>query len=128
MGYLIDMIIGAASRIVAGELSAHVEPLARWIIGKSVKRLPAHERDRFYEEWLAHLHETPGALRKLWHAVGCQIASAKLEHPLRSQIPAEVERTITALSSLPLKLSKLLDDHEADLEAYDTEIDYIKSG
>ena len=39
MGYLMDIIIGAASRIVTGELSAHVEPMARWIIGKPISPL-----------------------------------------------------------------------------------------
>jgi hypothetical protein len=89
MGYLIDILIGAASRMVAGELSAHVEPMARWIIGKAVQRFPADDRNRFREEWLAHLDETPGTLRKLWHANGCYLGAAKVAGVLAQQPPAK---------------------------------------
>jgi hypothetical protein len=78
MGYLIDILIGAASRIVVGELGAHVEPTARWIIDKAVERLPVDERARFREEWTAHLNETPGSFRKLLHALGCCLAASAL--------------------------------------------------
>jgi hypothetical protein len=78
MGYLIDILVGAVSRIVTGELGAHAEPLARLLIERAVKRLPADDRDRFREEWLAHLEETPGTLRKLWHAAGCHFGAAKV--------------------------------------------------
>jgi hypothetical protein len=63
----------------------HAEPLARWIIEKAVKRLPAGDCDRFREEWLAHLDETPGTLRKLWHAFGCHLGAAKLAGVLAQQ-------------------------------------------
>lgn len=78
MGYLVDILIGAASRIVIGELSAHLEPLALWIINKAVERIPSCERERFREEWVAHLNETPGSLRKLLHALGCRIAATAI--------------------------------------------------
>jgi hypothetical protein len=87
MGYLIDIIVGAVSRIVTGELSAHAEPLARWIISRAVVRLPADHRDRAREEWLSHRDETPGTLRKLLHAVGCYLAAAKVADML-AQKPA----------------------------------------
>jgi hypothetical protein len=102
MGYLIDVLICAASRIVTSELSAHVEPMARWIIGKAVQRFPANDRNRFREEWLAHLDETPGTLRKLWHAVGCYLAAAKVAGVLAKEAArkedraANVEAKITA--------------------------------
>jgi two-component sensor histidine kinase len=76
--HLIDILIGVISGIVAAELIAHAEPVARWIIGKAVEHLPPGNRDRFREEWLAHLDETPGALRKLWHSMGCCLGAAKV--------------------------------------------------
>jgi len=78
MGYLIDILVGVVSGIVTGELSAHAEPMARWIISKAVARLPADDRERFREEWLAHLEEVPGAVGKLWHATGCYLGAAKV--------------------------------------------------
>jgi hypothetical protein len=83
MGYLTDIVIGALSRIMAGELSAHA--LARWIVEYAAARLPMDVRFRFREEWLAHLEETPGALRKLWHSVGCFVAAGKVASPLNRQ-------------------------------------------
>jgi two-component sensor histidine kinase len=78
MGFLIDILIGMAGRILTGELGAHVEPMARWIIEKAVQRLPAENRKRFREEWLAHLEEVPSAVRKLWHAFGCYLCATKV--------------------------------------------------
>jgi hypothetical protein len=78
MVYLMDILIGAASRIVMGELSSHLEPMARWIIDKAVECLPACQRERFREEWMAHLDETPGLFRKLLHAIGCRLAASAL--------------------------------------------------
>jgi hypothetical protein len=85
MGYLIDILIGTGSRVVAGELSAHVKPFARWVINKGVDRLPVEVRDRFREEWLAHLDETPGMLRKLCHAIGCRWGAIKVGDVLRQE-------------------------------------------
>ncbi len=90
MGYLMDILIGAASRIVTSELSAYVEPMARWIIEKAVGRLPACQRERFREEWIAHLNETPGLFRKSLHAIGCQLAASAL-----ANIPAVPAKVIT---------------------------------
>jgi hypothetical protein len=84
MGYLIDILIGFVSRVVTAELIAHTEPMARWIIGKAVERLPADVRERFREEWTAHLNETPGSFRKLLHAIGCLLAASAL-----ANIPAQ---------------------------------------
>jgi hypothetical protein len=82
MGYLIDVLIGALSRIITGELSAYAEPLARWVIERAATRLPTDVRFRFREEWLAHLADTPGSLHKLWHSVGCFVAAGKVATPL----------------------------------------------
>jgi two-component sensor histidine kinase len=82
MGYLIDILIGVVGRLLTGELSAHVEPMAQWIIAKAVKRLPAESRERFREEWLAHLEEVPSGVRKLWHAFGCYLCAAKVARVL----------------------------------------------
>jgi hypothetical protein len=100
MGYLIDILIAVATRIVTGELSAHAEPMARWIIGRAVERLPTDDRDRFREEWLAHLDETPGTLRKLWHAVGCHLGAGKVADALAKRPPHIDEATPTVPPTL----------------------------
>jgi hypothetical protein len=71
MGLLTDVALAIGASLVAAELWAHAEPIARWFITRAVRRLPEAERARREEEWLAHLEETPGALRKFLHGVGC---------------------------------------------------------
>ena len=85
MGYLIDIVIGVISDLVTEELTARVEPVARWLIGKAVERLPADDRERFREEWFAHLEEVPSGFRKLWHAFGCYLCAAKVASVLVRQ-------------------------------------------
>jgi two-component sensor histidine kinase len=100
MGYLIDILIGAVGRIVTGELSAHVEPMARWIIGKAVERLPTENRKRFSEEWLAHLEEVPSGVRKLWHAFGCYLCAAKVANALARRERDKLDSSMLALTEI----------------------------
>jgi two-component sensor histidine kinase len=102
MGYhLIDILIGVISGIVTAELIAHAEPIARWIISKAVERLPPDNRDRFREEWLAHLDETPGTLRKLWHATGCYLGAAKVGEVLARQTERdELDSSILTMTEI----------------------------
>jgi signal transduction histidine kinase len=105
MGYLIDILVGVVSGIVTGELSAHVGPLAQWIIGRAAQRLRAGDRARYHEEWLAHLDETPGTLRKLWHALGCHLCAAKVAGVL-------AQRTERTAASEPV----IVTEDETDVE------------
>jgi len=66
-----DIALGACASFLAAEIWAHADPISRWFIQRAVLRLPENERARRNEEWLAHLDDTPGALRKLFHAIGC---------------------------------------------------------
>jgi hypothetical protein len=117
MGYLIDILIGAASRIVTAELSAYAEPMARWMIDKAVERVPADYRDRFREEWLADLNDTPGMLRKLWHAAGCRIGAGKLATVLLAEKQRDVENSIKELMSLTDRMLNLANRHPAAFNA-----------
>src|SRR6266404_1480847 len=107
MNHLIDALIGIVSCLVAAEIWSHKDnvarwlnpegrwlgPVDRWLISKAVERLPADARGRFCEEWLAHLDETPGTLRKLLHAVGCYLAAAQLAGLLAGQTGPEAQFT-----------------------------------
>lgn len=70
MGYVSDLILGIVGNLIAAELYVHADPIARWIVSRSVTRLPADERERRLEEWLADLNDRPG-LGKLAWALGC---------------------------------------------------------
>jgi hypothetical protein len=75
MGYLIDILIGAAGSLLAAELWSQSDAVARWLIQKAVGRLPVDDRERRREEWLADLVDMPGAFRKLLWALGCHWAA-----------------------------------------------------
>jgi hypothetical protein len=75
VGYVSDIILGAGGSLVAAELWAHADPLSRFFIRRATFHLPVEQRARREEEWLAHLDETPGAVRKLMHAIGCWAAA-----------------------------------------------------
>ncbi len=71
MEYVIGLFFGILGSLVAAELYCWAPHIARKSIERAVLRLPESERDRFREEWLAHLDECPGSLAKLWHSLGC---------------------------------------------------------
>jgi hypothetical protein len=109
-------LIGAVSRIITGELGARMEPLARWAIHKAVERLPADDRERFREEWLAHLHQLAGGPAKLLHAFGCYLGAGKLgdvlaKQPNQAHWPSTVEeagRLIKYYIETDREMSKLI--------------------
>jgi hypothetical protein len=82
---LIDILVSALSRIVTGQLSASVESLARWVIGKAVDRLPADDREGFREQWLRDMEDTCGAVGKLRHALGCYVGAPVVGELLANQ-------------------------------------------
>lgn len=71
MGYLRDLGLG----LLAAEVYVHAAPLARWIVERAIARLPAEERERRHGEWLADLNDMPGAIEKLFWALGCHWAA-----------------------------------------------------
>jgi hypothetical protein len=75
MGYLRDLLIGAAGSLIAAEAYVHAHPLARWIVERAIARLPAEERERWREAWLADLNEMIGVIEKLFWALGCYWAA-----------------------------------------------------
>jgi hypothetical protein len=75
MGYLRDLMIGAAGSLIAAEAYVHAHRLARWIVERAIARLPAEERERRREEWLADLNDMIGMFEKLLWALGCYWAA-----------------------------------------------------
>jgi hypothetical protein len=75
MGYLRDLVIGAAGSLIAAEAYVHADPLARWIIERAIARLPIEEREGRHEEWLADLNDMTGVIEKLFWALGCHWAA-----------------------------------------------------
>lgn len=84
MDYLIAFLLftaaaggGIISNIIASELYDRAPSFARYLVNRSVLGLPDNERDRYKEEWLAHLDELPGSLSKLRHGLSCYFRAAR---------------------------------------------------
>jgi hypothetical protein len=67
-----------AGNIVANELYDRSHTFSCWLIKRAVSRLPEHQRERYREEWIAHIGELSGQLGKILHAAGCCFAAAAL--------------------------------------------------
>ena len=117
MGYLMDIGLGSFASLVAAELSAHAEPASRAIVERAVRRLPVSERARWREEWLAHLNETPGAIRKLLHGAECHIAALSIAR-FHSCASRHQKRAIAR--------DKELDEIRIEIEQAQTMLDEIK--
>jgi hypothetical protein len=95
---VLGIIAAAVSRQLADEFKAWTP----WIIGRLVKsavrKLPEDCRDRFEEEWLSHIHETPGEVGKLTAAVGFLFAAWRMSSPVI--IPERIFDILFALPSL----------------------------
>jgi hypothetical protein len=105
MGYLRDLVVGAVASLLAAEVYVYADPVARWIVGKAAKRLPADDRDRRHEEWLADLYDMPGAVGKLLWALGCHWAATvtnvrawRAAHPI--QVRQAVDRWNARVNAL----------------------------
>ncbi|MEZ5787874.1 MAG: hypothetical protein R3D62_15685 [Xanthobacteraceae bacterium] len=111
MEYLICRCPWRDRELIATELYDRAPSLARWLIACAVGRLPDYERDRYREEWLAHLNECPGKLGQLWHALGCLVSvpglAKQLEQFSEARRGAIHSRTIRAQAS-PVRLRALL--------------------
>ncbi|MBY5838071.1 sugar transferase [Rhizobium leguminosarum] len=85
MGSLIAVIIivsgvlgSAFSKILADEFKAWRPNIVHRVIGIAASLLSNADRDRYHEEWSAHVEEVPGDLGKLFSAIGFLWAAARM--------------------------------------------------
>jgi hypothetical protein len=79
----IGALITAAVAAIAGHFVAHdlyegAPRYAKRLLKHAVSVLPKADRERYGEEWLAHLHECDGVIGKFRHAIGCLLVARKL--------------------------------------------------
>ena len=59
-------VVGAiVLRVVSSEIGDWIPPLARWIVRHQATKM-GDQAERYREEWLADLVDTPGKLVPLW--------------------------------------------------------------
>jgi hypothetical protein len=97
MGYLTDFLIGIGGSLIAAEVCANADRVAAFFIRRAIQRVPETERERRLEEWLAHLDDTPGAVRKLFHGLGCWFGAPAVARALAKGRPV---RAISSSSNI----------------------------
>jgi hypothetical protein len=79
MEYLKDIILAVMVKSAADELNNLLTKIAAHIIYKALKYVPSDSRERYEEEWTAHLNDCPSGLRKIGHAIGCFYAARRID-------------------------------------------------
>lgn len=79
MSELAIAVVGTLiAALIWAEFEAWTPRLTAWITKFAARRSPAQLRDRLEEEWLAHVHSTPGRLSPVIVAIGFSIAASRL--------------------------------------------------
>ena len=121
----IILVVGSALGAVAGNLAANevydwASIAASRIIERALTRLPRSERQRYREEWTAHLAECGGHFGKLVHAFGCLLASNKMPAASASDSLREKEIEPLLLKKqlvLAKEINTYLDELRAELDS-----------
>jgi hypothetical protein len=110
MGLIADIVdaalaIGGAVivNLISIDISEQTPVLARKLITCAVRGLPAAQRERYLEEWLAHLDECKGTIPKLVHSVGCVVCASTLAKTLAR------EQRCARQAQLSMPLSEMWD-------------------
>lgn len=82
MGLTIIASVGAI--IIAAELQAWLPAVSRLLLARAVRKLSLERRERYEEEWAAHIDELPGSISKVLFALQLFIASNAIERQAKS--------------------------------------------
>lgn len=66
--FFITIIVAVISRILAEDAKTFIPRLCQRLLRLAAQRIHEDHAARFFEEWMAHLEETPEITGKLWHA------------------------------------------------------------
>jgi hypothetical protein len=94
-----ELILGIFGSILvsllANEIYDRGPTLARKMVRVAAKRLPVNVRERYEEEWLAHLDECDGKLSKLLHGLECVFCARTLGRPSAYKLGGDQQLTVS---------------------------------
>lgn len=67
--FLVAFVVSVLGRIFAEDAKSLIPRFCRTLLRRAARRIDGKYSDGLYEEWLAHLDETPELTLKLWHAL-----------------------------------------------------------
>jgi len=80
--------------LFAGEIKAWLPWMTKRVIALAVRILPRDQRERYNEEWLSFIDETPGDIAKLLTVTGFVFAGLVIRLQTPAQAPIEVNEKI----------------------------------
>lgn len=104
-----DFLIAVLTALGAIELYAWLPRAADYLIELALRRLPAHTRDRFREEWGAHLLSIPNSLVRLACAFSLVLGS---NHVGRELVAGEIDDADGTIEQLERRLAGQLNQME----------------
>jgi hypothetical protein len=80
---LVTVMLGIFCSVLASELLSHYRALSRKLIDAAAMRLSDDVRERYREEWLAHLNDEVGMTASLLFASGLYFDAGAIEKARR---------------------------------------------
>jgi PAS domain S-box-containing protein len=91
------ILLAAAGILIADDCKAWSPRLASRLLHRAVRRLAPDQRQRYQEEWEAHLNDIPGVIGKLVFALSLQRASRMMADGRWEMLSREREMLTAAL-------------------------------
>ncbi len=108
---LLPLALAIAAKLSADEVKAWLPWLTRQLVALAIRTLPKDQRERYGEEWLAHIVETPGDIGKFLVAIGLVFAGILISLEISGQ--TQTEASGGSLRSPGLPILGLLPDPES---------------
>jgi lipopolysaccharide/colanic/teichoic acid biosynthesis glycosyltransferase len=102
------ILIPVTARVVGDDVKEWLPWITQRLVERAVSRLPEEERDRFEEEWWAHINELPGNLAKVYAAWGCLSASKAINHIALAGDITRIEEVTRRVIEVTISLFLLL--------------------
>ncbi len=106
--FILSVLIAVACNMLASELYDRAASFAHYLIDRAANRLPSHARERYREEWLAHLNDCPGKLSKLWHALGVTLSVHRVSREVGMASASSSKDSDLDVFTSPKKLRQLM--------------------
>jgi hypothetical protein len=101
--WIFSVVAAAFSRVLADECKDWMPTFTKWIIRRSIARLPEDHRERFQEEWQSHINEIPGQIGKVVTAVGFVLAAKRMSSETANKRPRIVNAECHIVARVELR-------------------------